>query len=88
MVAVVPGGVQGADALLLGRVSTRDSPRPGPTIRSRTIPVRASCQREEVRGVTHLDQPVPGLMGTPPEVTLVVDRSTRALTFGYRTEIR
>jgi len=27
-------------------------------------------------------------MGTPPEVTLVVDRSTRALTFGYRTEIR
>ena len=83
MVAVVPGGVQGADALLLGRVSTRDSPRPGPTIRSRTIPVR-----EEVRGVTNLDQLFPGLMGTPPEVTLVVDRSTRALTFGYRTEIR
>jgi len=27
-------------------------------------------------------------MGTPPEVTLVVDRSTRALTFGYGTEIR
>jgi len=43
---------------------------------------------KEVRGVTHLDQPVPGLMGTPPEVTLVVDRSTRALTFGYGTEIR
>ena len=45
-------------------------------------------QREEVRGVTHLDQPVPGLMGTPTEVPLVVDRSTRALTFGYGTEIR
>ena len=50
--------------------------------------MRASCQREEVRGVTHLDQPVPGLMGTPTEVPLVVDRSTRALTFGYGTEIR
>ena len=30
-------------------------------------------QREEVRGVTHLDQPVPGLMGTPTEVPLVMD---------------
>jgi hypothetical protein len=65
---VVMGGMQGADALLLGRVSTRDSPRPGPTIRSRTIPVR-----EEVRGVTNLDQLVPGLMGTPTEVPLVMD---------------
>jgi hypothetical protein len=65
---VVMGGMQGADALLLGRVSTRDSPRPGPTIRSRTIPVR-----EEVRGVTHLDQLVPGLMGTPTEGPLVMD---------------
>ena len=39
---VVMGGMQDADALLLGPVSTRDSPRPGPTIQSRTIPVRAS----------------------------------------------
>jgi hypothetical protein len=29
--------------------------------------------REEVRGVTHLDQLVPGLMGTPTEVPLVMD---------------
>ena len=83
---VVMGGMQDADALLLGPVSTRDSPRPGPTTRSRTIPVRASCQREEVRGVTHLDQPVRSLMGTPTEVPLVMDRSTRALTVGYDTE--
>ena len=48
--------------------------------------MRASCQREEVRGVTHLDQPVPSLMGTPTEVPLVMDRSTRALTVGYDTE--
>ena len=35
---VVMGGMQGAGALLLGRVSTRDSPRPGPTIRSEDDP--------------------------------------------------
>jgi hypothetical protein len=64
----VMGGMQGADALLLGRVSTGDSPRPGPTIRSRTIPVR-----EEVRGVTHFGQLVPGLISTPTEVPLVMD---------------
>jgi hypothetical protein len=38
----VVGGMQDADALLAGRVTRKDSPRPGPTIRSRTIPVRAS----------------------------------------------
>lgn len=33
-------------------------------------------------------QPVPGLMGTPAEVLLVLDRSTPDLTIGYDTGIR
>jgi hypothetical protein len=33
-------------------------------------------------------EPSTGLMGTPTEIPLVVDHSTRALTVGYDTGIR